>query len=816
MSEENLPNLNIRINKKQSETSKHNALPQLLLKQRQHNSGGQKQQYEAPPASAPAYQEQDRYHPAQGKFRLGRDTQTRDYVDVPQASRREGLYLIGIQGTGKTGLIENLIIQDIKQGVGVGLLDPHGDLTHAVLSRLPDRRVKDVIYLDLTDYRYPFGINLFECSDLTNPMEVQKTVDQVMHVFEKIYGVSRDTPLILDYLRNCTYTLIANPGYTMAEIPLLLLNTECRRKLVANVDDIDVRHFWQQYEHLKPGDQNEQAAYIRRRVSEFLLPLSRSIVGQSTSTIDLQSIMNEGKILLVKLSTQLSSVTNLIGSILIALILNAAANRPANKRRQFNLYADEFQRFATEDFATLLEEARKFGIATTIAHQNRSQLESRNEQLETNLKDRTRSVANLVVFRVNSKDADDLAGEFNITPQEAWEEEIEPQWHERVEEQVADEAEEDIMEITQNPVDYLVGVRGSHGSAKVREATQVILIPLVKAAQAKSTRLPNEGELDYRSPFIRYHVFYPSQYTVVYGPLPPEGSLVQGERLINSLLVDVMEGRIELNTAEFFVAIEDIVVTLAGFIGWFGFTREGTYGSSYRAGTSGHAIRIDAEPLRTMSHIELNDSLREALFSLLYEHDSIHKQEYQQDFTDKLFGEFNSLSGHTVKEKVRTLAEEATVSVVSFAAHLRTLCYTLRADPIRVPTGQKRLVPKYRTHLTYHTIPAKTILHPQRTYADVLKQVASELTNLDNFMARVRIKNADERLVEYTIRTLDPKQQPERPLFGQAMQARLDSIKEQNIQNGYLRERATVEKEIRQRQEQCNQPPEEEPPIYRR
>jgi len=450
---------------------------------------------------------------------IGFDTQTGQRVEIPKTSRLQGLYVIGIQGTGKSGLIENLINDDIKQGTGVAVLDPHGDLINAVLARM-DRRENDVILLDITDYRYPFGINLFACSDLTNPIEVQKTVDQVMHVFEKIYGVSRDTPLILDYLRNCTYTLIANPGYTMAEIPLLLLNEKCRRKLVANVDDIDVRHFWQQYEQMKPSEQNEQAAYIRRRVAEFLLPLSRPIVGQSTSTIDLQTIMNEGKILFVKLSTQLPSVTSLIGSMLIALILNAASARPVNKRRQFNLYADEFQRFATEDFATLLEEARKFSIGTTIAHQNRGQLDAENRQLSANLKDRTRSVANLVVFKVNSKDADDLAGEFDITPQEAWEEEIEPISFERVEEQVADDVEEDIMEVTQDPVDYLVSARGTHGSMRVREITQSLLVTLSR--NASHTKI-----------------------------------------LINNLLVAIMEGSIQVKTDEFIDFIQRIAIVYA-------------------------------------------------------------------------------------------------------------------------------------------------------------------------------------------------------------------------------------------------------------
>src|ERR1700724_742094 len=125
---------------------------------------------------------------------LGIDTQTGQRVEIPQTSRRQGTYIIGATGTGKTGLIENLIIQDIEQGLGVGLLDPHGDLTQAVLSRLPASREPDVIYLDIAEYTSPFSVNLFSCSEKTNPIAVQRTVDQVMHVFEKLYDVSRDTP----------------------------------------------------------------------------------------------------------------------------------------------------------------------------------------------------------------------------------------------------------------------------------------------------------------------------------------------------------------------------------------------------------------------------------------------------------------------------------------------------------------------------------------------------------------------------------------------------------------------------------------------
>ena len=189
-------------------------------------------------------QEQERYQPQGGKWRLGRDIQTEDYVDAPQAGRREGLYIIGTSGTGKTGFIENLIIQDIKQGMGVGLLDPHGDLTHAVLSRLPACREQDVIHLDITDEDYPFGLNLFTCRNPTSAKAVQIIVDKVMHIFEKLFDLSpATTPRLRQYLRNCTQTLIVNPSYTMAEMPLLLLDEHCRNKLLANVVNTKYRAF---------------------------------------------------------------------------------------------------------------------------------------------------------------------------------------------------------------------------------------------------------------------------------------------------------------------------------------------------------------------------------------------------------------------------------------------------------------------------------------------------------------------------------------------------------------------------------------------
>src|SRR5712692_7301980 len=131
---------------------------------------------------------------------LGTDTETNQPVQILKTSRLQGLYIIGATGAGKSGLIENLILQDIDQGLGVGLLDPHGDLTNAILAKMT-KRLDDVILLDITEKDYPFGLNLFECHDPTDSVEVQKIVDLVMHIFEKLYDVSRQTPRMAQYLR---------------------------------------------------------------------------------------------------------------------------------------------------------------------------------------------------------------------------------------------------------------------------------------------------------------------------------------------------------------------------------------------------------------------------------------------------------------------------------------------------------------------------------------------------------------------------------------------------------------------------------------
>src|SRR5207244_10562980 len=134
---------------------------------------------------------------------IGTDTKTNQPVHLYKSSRTQHTYIIGGSGTGKSGLLENLCTDDGKQWIGFCLIDPHGELIDHVIARLPSSREKDVIFLDLKDYHYPFGINIFSC-DPTNPLAVQQTVDQVMHIFEKLFDISRTTPMMAQYLRNCT------------------------------------------------------------------------------------------------------------------------------------------------------------------------------------------------------------------------------------------------------------------------------------------------------------------------------------------------------------------------------------------------------------------------------------------------------------------------------------------------------------------------------------------------------------------------------------------------------------------------------------
>jgi len=312
---------------------------------------------------------------------VGSDLQKDTDVAISQKARLQGLYIIGANGTGKSTLLANLILTDIQQGLGVCLIEPHGDLTKTIIAGLPENRVKDVILLNVEDVDYPFGINLYECPLLTI-RDMAQTASFVSHVFEKIWYAGTETPRLMQNLRALTRTLIENPGATFAEIPLLYSNDTVRTNFVANLSNPSIISYWQDYER---KNQRDRAIYLEstlNKVNAFLdEPMIRNIFAQSKTSIDFRALMDSGKILLVKLSPQFEEASRLIGAVIIGKLLMAAFSRTEQEeqnRRQFHLYCDEFQRFATSDFATLISEARKFKIATTLSHQTLSQVDEAN------------------------------------------------------------------------------------------------------------------------------------------------------------------------------------------------------------------------------------------------------------------------------------------------------------------------------------------------------------------------------------------------------------------------------------------------------
>jgi hypothetical protein len=394
------------------------------------------------------------------RLNLGKDVRTKQEVSISQGDRLRGLYCLGATGTGKTTFLVNLILQDIKAGRGLCFLDPHGDAIKDVLTRLPSSRENDVILLNPRNTAMPFGLNLFFCPDSSSDEQVALTSGLVMHIFERVWGVGNETPRLAQFLRNITITCIEN-DVTMAEIPLLLQDSSFRSQVVRNVQNEQVRLFWQAYNNLKPTEQLDRADSTLNKVDAFLTqPMIANIVSQTHTTIDFRAIMDEGKILLVELDPRLEDISTLLGTAIIGKILEAAYSRkdsPQTERRLFSLVVDECQRYETEDFVTLLAEARKFGIATTIAHQIRGQLSER-------MKSATLNASNFIIFKIASEDTE-IAGIFDTTPE------------------IEVVGREEVLVPRKSVVTHLM-ISG-HESSKVMAFTRKYIIPLNLATKEK-------------------------------------------------------------------------------------------------------------------------------------------------------------------------------------------------------------------------------------------------------------------------------------------------------------------------------------------
>jgi Helicase HerA, central domain len=304
-----------------------------------------------------------------------------DPVVLDPEERRRHLYIVGQTGTGKSTLLLNLIAQDLAAGEGVALLDPHGDLAEAVLSHVPRARTNDLVYINPTDIERPIGFNpLSRVPHDLKPIVADGVVSAFRHVWPESWGPR------LDYiLTNAVRALLDVPGATLLMLPRLLIDEPFRVQLVEHhVGDPVVRSFWlNEYAGYGDGFRSEAIAPIQNKIGKALMePRLRNMLAQPKSTITLRRLMDEGAIVICNISKGGlgESTAHLLGALLTTAIAQAALSRadtPAAERRTFHLYADEFQSFATESFALILSEARKYSLTLTIGHQYLDQLPDR-------------------------------------------------------------------------------------------------------------------------------------------------------------------------------------------------------------------------------------------------------------------------------------------------------------------------------------------------------------------------------------------------------------------------------------------------------
>jgi len=325
--------------------------------------------------------------------------------------RLRHMYLIGKSGTGKSTLLSSMISQDIANGHGVGMLDPHGETIELVLDKIPDNRVDDVILFDPSDTDNPVGINLMQIDDPSQKnLLASGLVSAIKQHFDFSWGPR------LEYLLNyAVLTLLDVPGTTMLGITRLLEDANYQKFILHHVKDAVVRRFWEkEYKEFK-GNQRlatEAIAPIQNKVNRFLASSTiRNILGQSKSTIDIWDAMNNGKILLMNLSKGKigQDNANLLGALLVSRIQFYALQRariPYEKRRPFYLYVDEFQNFATGSFEEILSESRKYKLGLYLTHQFTAQLP------EPLLKAVYGNVGTIASFSLGAPDANALASEF--------------------------------------------------------------------------------------------------------------------------------------------------------------------------------------------------------------------------------------------------------------------------------------------------------------------------------------------------------------------------------------------------------------------
>lgn len=296
---------------------------------------------------------------------------------IKDIDRRRHVWVIGKTGTGKSTLLENMSIDDLKKDRGICYIDPHGDAVELLLEYVPKRRVNDVIYFNPADREFPIHINPLE---VQNKQEAELVVSGMMAIFTKIWANVWSARM--EYiLRNTLLTLALSKDKTLNDVITILTNKAYRNSVVATIDDLILKRYWtEEYDKMPPNLQQEAISAILNKVGQFITsPMIRNIISNTKSTVKLDDAMNEGKIVLANLSQGRLGEDNsaLLGAMLITKLQISAMHRVEIKeeeRKDFYLYVDEFQNFATNSFIKILSEARKYRLNIMLANQYMAQI----------------------------------------------------------------------------------------------------------------------------------------------------------------------------------------------------------------------------------------------------------------------------------------------------------------------------------------------------------------------------------------------------------------------------------------------------------
>ncbi|PIY72531.1 hypothetical protein COY87_00505 [Candidatus Roizmanbacteria bacterium CG_4_10_14_0_8_um_filter_33_9] len=338
---------------------------------------------------------------------------TKRSININPVDRMRHTYIIGKTGVGKSELLKEMIKQDIKAGYGVCVIDPHGDLITNTLKFIPPERAEDVIYFDPSDTERPMGLNLLEAKTEEEKHFITTAIINLMY---KLYDPQRTGiigPRFEHAVRNAMLTIMCEPGATFVEIVRVLTDQKYVQELLPKVQDPIVRRYWtDQIAQTSDFHKSEVLDYIVSKFGRFVTNKTiRNIIGQSKSSFDFRKVMDTGKILLINLSKGKLGEENssFLGLVIIPKILMSAMSRqeiPEDDRRDFYLYVDEFQNFATPDFAVILSEARKYHLGLTVANQFIGQMD---EEIKNAV---FGNVGTMIAFRVGVTDASYIQREF--------------------------------------------------------------------------------------------------------------------------------------------------------------------------------------------------------------------------------------------------------------------------------------------------------------------------------------------------------------------------------------------------------------------